>query len=147
MMRKCWLPNPKDRPEFSKIEFTLKKIITELEQEMKQGQEASNIQTTYVNLNGCTECLYTNELMASPDESDLRVDGIMVLTDGSIRNLLFILSILEKQTDLNDKFRMKTIRSESRANKNFVIHQIFSHLKNILFSYQMLFRRQSISFS
>ena len=69
-MRKCWLPNAKDRPTFSKLAREIKDMITMLEHAMKQGEDKADIQTTYVNMDNCTDYHYTDELMAPPDSDD-----------------------------------------------------------------------------
>ena len=69
-MRKCWLPNAKDRPTFSELNLEIKDMITMLEHAMKQGEDKANIQTTYVNMDKCTDYHYTDELMAPPDSDD-----------------------------------------------------------------------------
>ncbi|XP_053377268.1 hepatocyte growth factor receptor-like isoform X2 [Mercenaria mercenaria] len=63
IMRKCWHPNPKERPEFSHLAHEINDMITMLEQAMKQGQHTADIQTTYVNMENCTDYHYTDELM------------------------------------------------------------------------------------
>ena len=70
IMRKCWLPNAKDRPTFSKLAREIKDMITMLEHAMKQGEDKADIQTTYVNMDNCTDYHYTDELMAPPDSDD-----------------------------------------------------------------------------
>ena len=69
-MRKCWLPNAKDRPTFSELNLEIKDMIKMLEHAMKQGEDKANIQTTYVNMDNCTDYHYTDELMAPPDSDD-----------------------------------------------------------------------------
>ena len=70
IMRKCWLPNPKDRPTFSQLTHEIKDMITMLEQAMGQGDDQPDIQTTYVNMENCTDYHYTDELMPPPDSDD-----------------------------------------------------------------------------
>ena len=69
-MRKCWLPNPRDRPTFSQLTHEIKDMITMLEQAMNQGDEKADIQSTYVNMENCTDYHYTDELMPPPDSDD-----------------------------------------------------------------------------
>ena len=69
-MRKCWLPNPKDRPTFSQINREIKDMITMLEHAMKQGEDQVDIHSTYVNMEKCTDYHYTDELMPPPDSDD-----------------------------------------------------------------------------
>ena len=70
IMRKCWLPNAKDRPTFSQLTREIKDMITMLEQAQNQGEDQPDIQTTYVNMDNCTDYHYTDELMAPPDSDD-----------------------------------------------------------------------------
>ena len=58
-MQNCWLPDPTDRPTFSLIEQTIKDIVSVLEHDMKQGVGKANIQSTYVNIDSCTEYIFT----------------------------------------------------------------------------------------
>ena len=53
-MRKCWLPNPKQRPDFKMLAHEVADMINMLEQAMKQGEHTADIQTTYVNMDNCT---------------------------------------------------------------------------------------------
>ena len=69
-MRKCWHPNPKERPDFSQLAHEIKDMITMLEQAMKQGEHTADIQTTYVNMENCTgtvvHCILTLDLLNYP---------------------------------------------------------------------------------
>ena len=58
IMRKCWHPNPKNRPEFSLLAHEIQDMISLLEQAMKQGEHTADIQSTYVNIENCTGQLY-----------------------------------------------------------------------------------------
>ncbi|KAK3101270.1 hypothetical protein FSP39_002266 [Pinctada imbricata] len=58
VMKKCWEFAPGDRPSFSELVHEITDMITILEQQMKQGQESSNIQSTYVNVDKCTDYHY-----------------------------------------------------------------------------------------
>jgi len=54
IMRKCWHPDPRKRPEFSQLSFEIREMVNMIEQAMKQGEHMADIQTTYVNLDNCT---------------------------------------------------------------------------------------------
>ncbi|CAC5382982.1 MET [Mytilus coruscus] len=58
MMSKCWSFNPNDRPKFSELVHEINEMINVLEQQMKQGQHTTDIQSTYVNTETCTDYHY-----------------------------------------------------------------------------------------
>ncbi|XP_063446305.1 hepatocyte growth factor receptor-like isoform X1 [Mytilus trossulus] len=58
MMSKCWSFNPNDRPKFSELVHEINEMINVLEQQMKQGQHTTDIQSTYVNTDTCTDYHY-----------------------------------------------------------------------------------------
>lgn len=77
-MRNCWEFNPTDRPQFSDLVKTIMEMLSVLEHKMKQGQHRSNIQSTYVNVDNCTDYHYGNQEdddekapLASPLQTDL----------------------------------------------------------------------------
>lgn len=77
-MRNCWEFNPTDRPQFSDLVKTIMEMLSVLEHKMKQGQHRSNIQSTYVNVDKCTDYHYGNlenddekAPLASPLQTDL----------------------------------------------------------------------------
>lgn len=57
-MTKCWAFNPNDRPTFSVLAHEVSEMITVLEQQMKQGEQRINIQSTYVNVDTATDYHY-----------------------------------------------------------------------------------------
>ena len=57
-MMKCWAFNAVDRPTFSELVHEIMDMIKILEQQMKQGEHRSNIQSTYVNVDKCTDYHY-----------------------------------------------------------------------------------------
>ncbi|KAL4226642.1 hypothetical protein ACF0H5_014623 [Mactra antiquata] len=69
IMRKCWHPNSKQRPEFSQLAHEIKDMINMLEQAMKQGDHTADIQSTYVNMENCTDYHYSDELMPTGPEA------------------------------------------------------------------------------
>lgn len=78
VMRNCWEFNPTDRPQFSDLVKTIMEMLSVLEHKMKQGQHRSNIQSTYVNVDKCTDYHYGNledddekAPLASPLQTDL----------------------------------------------------------------------------
>ena len=79
VMRNCWEFNPQDRPQFSDLVKTIMEMLSVLEHKMKQGQHRSNIQSTYVNVDNCTDYHYGNldgeeeerKPLASPIQTDL----------------------------------------------------------------------------
>lgn len=76
-MRNCWEFDPKDRPQFSVLVTSIAEMLSVLEHKMKQGQQRSNIQSTYVNVENCTEYHYGNQdeeeksPLASPIQTDV----------------------------------------------------------------------------
>lgn len=58
MMMKNWKFNPNDRPTFTEAAEEIRDMIKVLEQQMKQGQQRSNIDSTYVNVDMCTDYHY-----------------------------------------------------------------------------------------
>ncbi|XP_062617696.1 hepatocyte growth factor receptor-like [Saccostrea cucullata] len=77
VMRNCWEFDPNNRPQFSELVTSIKEMLAVLEHKMKQGQHRSNIQSTYVNTENCTDYHYGNQEeeekspLASPIETDL----------------------------------------------------------------------------
>ncbi|XP_060079157.1 hepatocyte growth factor receptor-like [Ylistrum balloti] len=58
IMTKCWMFNPNERPTFSELAHEVREMVTVLQQQMKQGQKRSNIQSTYVNVETATDYHY-----------------------------------------------------------------------------------------
>ncbi|KAL3851745.1 hypothetical protein ACJMK2_015458 [Sinanodonta woodiana] len=50
VMQKCWLMDAHSRPTFSELAREIQDMMTVLEQAMHQGQQRTNIQSTYVNV-------------------------------------------------------------------------------------------------
>ncbi|XP_052781124.1 hepatocyte growth factor receptor-like isoform X1 [Mya arenaria] len=75
IMRKCWHPDPRKRPEFSQLSYEISEMINMLEQAMKQGEHTADIQTTYVNLENCTDYHYTDELMPPGSPTSDKTDS------------------------------------------------------------------------
>ena len=68
MMSKCWSFNPSERPTFSELVHQTKEMITVLEQQMKQGQHTTDIDSTYVNTETCTDYHYHDNNHAEEEE-------------------------------------------------------------------------------
>lgn len=86
-MRNCWEFNPTDRPQFSDLVKTIMEMLSVLEHKMKQGQHRSNIQSTYVNVDKCTDYHYGNledddekAPLASPLQTDLWPSSSLLLS-------------------------------------------------------------------
>ncbi|XP_061187712.1 hepatocyte growth factor receptor-like [Saccostrea echinata] len=77
VMRNCWEFDPNNRPQFSELVTSIKEMLVVLEHKMKQGQHRSNIQSTYVNTENCTDYHYGNQEeeekspLASPIQTDV----------------------------------------------------------------------------
>jgi hypothetical protein len=73
MPSKCWSFNPSERPKFSELVHQTKEMITVLEQQMKQGQHTTDIDSTYVNTETCTDYHYhDNNHAEEEDQSNFR---------------------------------------------------------------------------
>ncbi|XP_033744658.1 hepatocyte growth factor receptor-like [Pecten maximus] len=73
IMRRCWMFNPNDRPTFSELAHEVREMITVLQQQMKQGQQRSNIQCTYVNVETATDYHYgdaSQSAIMTPDATE-----------------------------------------------------------------------------
>ncbi|XP_060079201.1 hepatocyte growth factor receptor-like [Ylistrum balloti] len=58
IMTKCWMFDPNSRPTFSELAHEVREMVTVLQQQMKQGQQRSDIQSTYVNVETATDYHY-----------------------------------------------------------------------------------------
>ncbi|XP_021371798.1 hepatocyte growth factor receptor-like [Mizuhopecten yessoensis] len=70
IMKKCWMFNPNDRPTFSELSHGVREMVTILQHQMRQGQQRSDIQSTYVNVETATDYHYGDACQAAVMTTD-----------------------------------------------------------------------------